>query len=136
MVNLNIRYAKWGMLTLCLVAGVTAEEFRLDRSTTSGGAIIFASGGAFELSATVGRPDAGKSFGGPFSLSAGFWFPLTPGDFDGTGTVDLGDFDALFGCMIGPDMKPAHGCERMDLDGDRDLDLRDFAVLASLFSGS
>ncbi len=67
-------------------------------------------GGDFELSGTIGQPDAGVMTGGDFELSGGFWHggaaepPPCPGDLDGdgiTGHSDLGILLADWGCSGG-----------------------------------
>ena len=55
------------------------------------------SGGAFQVSGTVGQPDAGaRMTGGAFTVTGGFWAGVTAGatcsgDVDGNGTVDFDD---------------------------------------------
>jgi hypothetical protein len=56
-------------------------------------------------------------------------FPQLPDDFDGNGFVDLLDFEAFDGCMLGPDEGPVkEGCLPGDDDDDRDIDLKDFTA--------
>ena len=67
----------------------------------------------------------------------------SPGDSDGNGTVDLADYAFFVRCLAGPDVSPCPTppvtewtCRRaFDLDGDDDVDLRDFARFA-LISGT
>ena len=49
------------------------DTFDLSWSTIDGGAMQ-GSGGDFELSATIGQPDAGALTGGDFEMTTGFWF--------------------------------------------------------------
>ena len=64
-----------------------------------------------------------------------------PGDFDGNGVVDLGDYLAFVNCFCGPDTLPGlppttsvDSCLTVfDSDDDRDVDLEDVAVLAAVF---
>lgn len=56
------------------------------------------------------------------------------GDVDGDGDVDCDDLDILIGCLNGPDIAPAPGCDGADLDDDIDIDLHDFAVLQREFN--
>jgi hypothetical protein len=63
------------------------------------------------------------------------------GDFDGDGAVGMSDFEALTGCMAGPDRQPIPVCPQtpqdyvnvFDSDADGDADLRDFAVVQHAF---
>jgi hypothetical protein len=59
-----------------------------------------------------------------------------PGDFNGDGDVDGGDFAAMWGCMTGADNGPPDpGCEDKDLDIDLDIDQKDFGILQQCLSG-
>ena len=63
-------------------AGGVAEEqvFEISRFTIDGGGDMLSVGGGFELSGTVGQPDAGVLSGGGLTLAGGFWFGQSPGD--------------------------------------------------------
>ena len=69
------------------------------------------------------------------------WVLANPGDLDGDGDADLGDYALLAGCMNGPDVSvPPPGCDaanfmNADIDADSDVDLRDFAVFEAAFTG-
>jgi hypothetical protein len=62
-----------------------------------------------------------------------------PADFDTNGTVDLGDYRLFEQCVTGPgSTEPPPGCPadlypKIDLDGDGDADLADFATFTVLF---
>ncbi len=56
------------------------------------------------------------------------------GDADCDGVVDLSDYSVFAGCMSGPGVSCAPGCEAMDLDEDSDVDLLDFARLEERFT--
>ena len=95
--------------------------------TVDGGGHLFSTGGEFELSGTVGQPDAGIMTGGNFSLTTGFWSAAELADINGDGTVDLLDYARLEACVTGPETdidRPV--CLSADLDRDNDVDLRDF----------
>ena len=105
--------------------------------TIDGGGATFSSGAGYELSGTIGQPDAGEPMtGDDFELTGGFWFGLVPGDCNADGGVNLFDFDELADCTTGPDGGLPGECICYDLDRDGDVDLYDFAHFQSAFSGS
>jgi hypothetical protein len=117
---------------------VTASEYELSRQTTDGGGLMYSTSGSFELSGTIGQPDAGVmlSPGGGFELTGGFWFEEPPGDCNSTGGVNLSDYDDFDGCLSGPDgglLLPE--CICFDLDSDDDVDLSDISLFQSAFTG-
>jgi hypothetical protein len=61
-----------------------------------------------------------------------------PGDFDGDGDIDFGDFVILADCLGGPDeTTPPSGCHvNADLDADGDVDMADSAWLQQLATGT
>ena len=126
----NISVVRWtgGVLLVVLAASVIADEFEISRSTIDGGGVILSTGGDFELSGTIGQPDAGTMAGGDFSLSGGFWFPEPPGDCNSTGNVNLLDYDDLEVCLSGPYAGLlATECNCFDIDNDSDVDLSDIS---------
>lgn len=93
-------------------------------------------GGDFELSGTIGQPDAGMMEGGGFTLSGGFWFELQPTDCNDDGLVSLFDYEAFTSCLLGPSGGiGATPCPCFDVDGDGDITLNDFAQLQAGFTG-
>ena len=69
-------------LTFLLVVLVTSVPHAMAQSggnydltwnTIDGGGAMSATGGAFELSGTIGQMDAGNMSGGTFTLTGGFW---------------------------------------------------------------
>lgn len=54
------------------VVGTSWSQVEVSSSTVDGGGGV-SSGGAFELSGTVGQPDAGNTAAGSFELEGGFW---------------------------------------------------------------
>jgi hypothetical protein len=128
------------------VVVAAGQEFRITSYTIDGGGATFTSGGEFELSGTIGQPDAGGPMtGGAFTLTGGFWTTATsstaqacvgPGDLDGDGDVDLVDFGEFQLCFTGGTGMINEGCECADFDGDNDADLVDFGEFQLAFSGS
>ncbi len=112
-------------------------DFDLSRHTIDGGGVMFSAGGDFELSGTIGQPDAGVMTGGDLELTGGFWFALAPGDCNVDGGVNLFDYDAFEACLSWPDgmLLPAD-CACFDLDRNGTVDLQDFGGFQRAFSGS
>ncbi len=96
-----------------LVAG--AAPYDITRSTIDGGGTMHSIGGAFELSGTIGQPDAGVMTGPGFELTGGFWFSLGPGDCDEDGIISLVDSAAFVDCLTGPHSPVIAECVCFDL---------------------
>jgi hypothetical protein len=116
------------MIVLLTAAGIAADDFTLDWWTTDGGGDMWTTGGDFELSGTVGQPDANTVVvaGGDFELTGGFWveavvLPPCPGDLDGDDDTDQSDL----GILLASWAIDAGG----DLDGDGDTDQGDLGIL-------
>jgi hypothetical protein len=131
-----------GMALLTIAAIVTTgaawggDGFEIRRSTIDGGGTVSSSGGGFELSGTIGQPDAGVLVGGEFILSGGFWFPIEAGDCDTDGIIGLNDYRRMAACVTAPDGQLKNvECTCTDADGDEDTDLRDFATIQIEFGG-
>jgi hypothetical protein len=77
----RLRLAWAGLLavafSVCAQAQYTIDWFTLD----GGGGT--STGGGFEVSGTVGQPDAGKMSGGGFTLEGGFWSVVTALEAEG-----------------------------------------------------
>jgi hypothetical protein len=124
------------LLPLAVVAAVVSEDFDLSRSTVDGGGIMFSTGGEFELSGTIGQPDAGQLSGGSFTVTSGFWFGQVPADCNVDGGVDLYDYATFEACITGPDGGLGDPpCVCFDLDADGDVDLDDVGAFQRSFSG-
>ncbi|MFQ5806597.1 MAG: hypothetical protein ACE5I3_09120, partial [Phycisphaerae bacterium] len=100
--NRSVHAARRGLMLAALAAGgmALADDFTLDWWTVDGGGEMFTTGGDFELSGTVGQPDANVVVmtGGEFELIGGFWPGVEEfcfGDFDGDGEVGLSDLAQL-----------------------------------------
>lgn len=123
---------------LAIVAGslawANADEFEMTRSTIDGGGIMQSTGGSFELSGTIGQPDAGFMSGGSFDLTGGFWFAVEPADCNEDGFVGLSDHADFFECLSGPGLVSPRGCECFDLNRNGTVDLFDFRTLQATFA--
>jgi hypothetical protein len=123
-----------------VVAGVVgaamAADFGITRSAVNAGGVMRSNGGLFEMSGTIGQPNAGGMTGGGFLLSGGFWFELWPTDCNDDGLVDRFDHQAFTACLLGPgggiDTGP---CLCFDVDHDGDVTLSDYAALQGGFTG-
>ena len=116
-------------------AGEPALE--INRFSIDAGGTVAAVGGGFELSGTIGQPDAGVLSGGDFTLAGGFWFEEPPSDCNSTGNVDLFDYGDLEACLADPgDGLVAPFCACFDFDTDQDVDLEDVGAFQRFFSGS
>lgn len=134
--NSNSALQVLAVLAAVCVGSSLADEFEVTRSTIDGGGAMRSTGGDFELSGTIGQPDAGVLSGGEFELSGGFWFPLSLDDCNGDGWVNLIDYDDFEGCLSGPDGGlPLPECNCFDLDSDNDVDLSDIRQFQHAFSG-
>lgn len=116
-------------------AGVP-PTYEIVRSTIDGGGTTTSTGGDFELSGTIGQPDAGVLSGDGFEVSGGFWFGLAPTDCDDDGLVSLFDHDTIVSCLLGPaDGIGPSPCGCFDVDGDGHVTLLDYARLQAGFTG-
>jgi len=123
-------------LAILLCGSLIADEFEITRSTIDGGGAMRSTGGDFELSGSIGQPDAGALSGEGFDLTGGFWFPLSLDDCNSDGWVNLIDYDDFDGCLSGPDGGlPLPECNCFDLDGDNDVDLSDVRHFQDGFTG-
>ena len=119
-----------------------AFGYELTWFTVDGGGGMFATGQGFELTGTIGQPDANVTpmTGSEFVLRGGFLseLPACPnacGDIHPDGVIDLVDF-ALFAQCFGLREYSSIDCACSDLNQDGSIDLQDFATLSLLFGGS
>ncbi len=113
-------------LPLAAAAGAHAQPFEIESQTIDGGGGS-SSGGAFELSGTIGQHDAGQTMtGGAFELTGGFWPGVGPGsggrlcaDQNGDGLVTPSDFNAWI-------INFNNGDPRADTNGDGLITPADF----------
>ncbi len=101
------RYALFTVSAVALLTtpGAPADSFALDWWTVDGGGAMFSTGGAFELSGTIGQPDAQPQpvmAGGSFTLTGGFWSLPAPlrGDMNCDGKVNLDDINPFVTALI------------------------------------
>lgn len=98
--------------------------------------MMHTTGGEFQLSGTIGQPDAGTMTGNTFELTGGFWFEIPLGDCEDDGDVDLFDYDQFQACLKGPNSSVSSECRCFDVDRSRSVDLADFAVIQVTHTGS
>ena len=112
--------------------------FEIPWYTVDGGGAMNSTGGAFELSGTIGQPDAGPEMtGGGFALTGGFWFPVVTGDCNVDGAVTSNDYSEFQGCVSGQGGGlPMTECTCSDFDNDGDVDLADYAEFILSFSNT
>lgn len=122
---------------VAVVVGAGGDpDFDLSWHTIDGGGVMRSTGGDFELSGTIGQPDAGSMSGGDFTLTGGFWFEVIASDCNEDGVVNLIDYDTFQTCLTGPGGGPLPaGCDSYDFDHDGDVTLHDFATMQDMFNG-
>src|SRR3990172_5053935 len=132
--TMRMRRTAMGVGAVGVIATVAAvvgagggPDFDLSWHTIDGGGVMRSTGGDFELSGTIGQPDAGAMSGGNFTLTGGFWFEVIASDCNEDGVVNLFDYDTFQTCLTGPGGGPLPaGCDCYDLDGDGVVTLEDF----------
>lgn len=129
-------------LMLTVLAEASLGQTAVDWWSIDGGSAVSLTGGGYNLSGTIGQPDAGLATlsGDGYQVQGGFWpgvlCPVRiPGDMDGDCDVDAADFLVFVACAAGPGVPYTGDCARADLDGDMDVDQDDFAVFQRCLSG-
>ncbi|MBU0618060.1 MAG: hypothetical protein KKI02_10110 [Planctomycetes bacterium] len=135
--NRKMYAAAWTPLVFVFVSvgAVVANDYDVDWYTIDGGGEMFATGGDYELSGTIGQPDANTiaMTGGDYQLAGGFWSGVEEfcfADLDGDGEVGLSDLAQLLSNYGTPS---GAVYEDGDLDGDGDVDLADLAGLLAVY---
>lgn len=124
------------LLGLATRAVTSPPAFEMSRSTIDGGGVMRSTGEEFELSGSIGQPDAGVMTGDDYELTGGFWFGLAPADCNDDGLVSLLDHEAFRACLLGPGGGIGEDpCPCFDVDRDGDITLRDYAQLQAGFLG-
>jgi hypothetical protein len=89
-------------LLVSLAPGAALAQYDLSWYTVDGGGDMWTTGGTFELSGTIGQPDAGVVMtGGTFELTGGFWALAAAapqdcvGDLNCDGQINFGDINPL-----------------------------------------
>ena len=118
------------IVALALAPAALAQNFDLSWYTIDGGGEMFTSGGDFELSGTIGQPDAGAMIGGDFELVGGFWAiaggdtpPCDPCDMNCDGAVNAFDIEPFLDILFGGGV-PCNTCTG-DVDGNGVIDAFD-----------
>ena len=119
------------------VAGAASAQYQIDWFTVDGGGVMHSTGGTFDLSATIGQPDAAPPptmFSGTHELMSGVWqvtqVCYCPGDVNGDGKRNGDDVAKFIGCLIS-----GGSCPCADVDGTNGVALGDVtAFVADLLS--
>ena len=108
----------------CPMALSSERGYDLDWHTVdAGGAIL--SGNAYQLTATIGQPDAGPPVSTEtYTLLGGFWSHCCA-DLDGDGRIGVEDLLMLLADWGCPDGPPCVG----DVDGDGNVNTSDLLLL-------
>jgi hypothetical protein len=136
-----MRLLKYAMmmtaLTMLTTTMLFAGTYEISWHTIDGGGAVFTTGGDFELSGTIGQPDAGAMTGGSYLLTGGFWPAFLPicaclGDMNGDGSRDGADIQQFVNCVIA-----GGNCTCADVDGIGGITIEDVGVfVADLLSDS
>ena len=131
------------VIVLFAATGVVADDFALDWWTIDCGGEMRSIGGDFELSGTIGQPDAGVVMtGGDFEFTGGFWARVPAyavGDLNCDGFVDFFDIDPFVLAVTDPAGYEAAypDCDIMlaDCNGDGSVDFFDIGPFVELVTG-
>lgn len=114
------------LLTILLITvSIVSADYSISWYTIDGGGGT-SSGGPYQLSGTIGQPDAGYHDGGSYELLGGFWVggPLC--------IVDLEDFAQFAAYWLdGPCNEANNWCGGADLNEQDDVTVDDLTILAS-----
>lgn len=113
--------------------------YTIDWHTLDGGGISNSTGGTFQLSGTIGQPDAATQpplTGGSWSVLGGFWSVTEVctclGDLNGDGAKNGEDIQKFLSCLVSGD-----ACSCADVDQLGGVSVNDVSVFVSdLLSGA
>jgi hypothetical protein len=148
----HLRVNNYGLLLLrglfvgsLLSAGLTANAYTLGWWTIDAGGAMWAAGGGFELSGTIGQPDAVTvASGAGLALTGGFWGVTgvagwSPGDLNCDGAVNVFDIDPFVLALTNPaGYAAAHpACDYMlaDVNGDGAVNAFDIDPFVGVLTG-
>jgi hypothetical protein len=128
-----------GIIALFATAAIAAD-FSLDWCTIDNGGQMFTTGGDFELSGTIGQPDAGVvTAGGDFTLTGGFWIGVISGpevcrgDANCDGQIDFFDINGFVDALVKGIYCDETG-DNSDINGDGTPDFYDINPLVKLLT--
>ncbi len=132
---------------LCIGADLAQDRDSYDLSwhTVDGGGEMWITGGDYELSGTIGQPDAGVVMtGGVYELTGGFWVsavftpPICVGDLNCDGAVGFADINPFVLALSNPAAYAATypNCPlgNRDIDGDGVFGFGDINPFVALLS--
>jgi hypothetical protein len=120
-----------------------ADDYCIDWWTVDGGGNTWTASGDFELSGTIGQPDAGVMTGGEFELVGGFWARSAPasrpGDLNCDELVNFDDIDPFVLALTGQAAYEAvyPDCQWLNADcnGDGSVNFDDIDGFVALLAG-
>ncbi len=125
----------------------SAQDIAIDWWTLDSGGSLHSTGADFELSGTIGQPDAGVVMtGGDYELTGGFWAapmesasPYYVADLNCDGLLDFFDLDPFVLAITDPAgyVSAYPGCDLMlaDCNGDGVVDFFDIDAFVELVVG-
>ncbi len=107
--------------------------YTIDWHTIDAGGVSNSTAGTFELSGTIGQPDAASNpplSGGTFELTGGFW-PIVNvchclGDLNGDGAKNADDIQKFVSCVTS-----GEACSCADVDQAGGVDLNDVSLFVA-----
>lgn len=126
------------LIAVSVASGQIGGGFDLTWSTIDGGGRMSSTGGAFDLSGTIGQSDAQTApvmNGGAFELTGGFWPAATVcyclADMNGDGKKDGRDVQQFVKCLVS-----GGNCSCADVDQANGVGVNDVPVfVADLLAG-
>lgn len=132
------KYSVGNLLTLSSHGAYFAWDYDADVTGGNSGSAMMHNGEIIGIvtHCSLGCPNFGTTIDHPVFTDARLACPpRTHGDCDRDVDVDLLDAALLPGCLTGPFGLGTFECNCMDLDGDDDVDVKDYATLEVLFTG-